>query len=243
LETRLKLLYALQLTDKSLDELQELKGDLPGIVEELSAAVKEKTMKKKELETLVTQSLAARDKSDSEIIDLKAKIEKYKTQQFQVKTNKQYDAIAREIDYSQERITKLQKEMETLEGKAILAKEDAEKLGPGIDELQEQLAENKKELSAINKEHEEEETKLQRQRQKLVAKVIKKDYQTYDRIRKAKDGKAVVPVSRNSCGGCFNRVPPQKVLELRKNNSMLTCERCGRILISDEIVENAKQLL
>jgi predicted nucleic acid-binding Zn-ribbon protein len=76
LETRLKLLYALQLTDKSLDELQELKGDLPGIVEELSAAVKEKTMKKKELETLVTQSLAARDKSDSEIIDLKAKIEK-----------------------------------------------------------------------------------------------------------------------------------------------------------------------
>ena len=77
----------------------------------------------------------------------------------------------------------------------------------------------------------------------MVAKVIKKDYQTYDRIRKAKDGKAVVPVSRNSCGGCFNRVPPQKVLELRKNDSMLTCERCGRILISDEIVENAKQLL
>jgi len=243
LETRLKLLYALQLTDKSLDELQELKGDLPGIVEELSASVKEKTMKKKELETLVTQSLASRDKADSEIIDLKAKIEKYKTQQFQVKTNKQYDAIAREIDYSQERITKLQKEMESLEGKAFLAKEDAEKLGPGIDELQEQLAENKKELAAINKEHEEEEGKLERQRNKLVAKVIKKDYQTYDRIRKAKDGKAVVPVSRNSCGGCFNRVPPQKVLELRKNDSMLTCERCGRILISDEIVENAKQLI
>ena len=122
METRLKLLYALQLTDKSLDELQELKGDLPGIVEELSASVKEKTMKKKELETLVTQSLASRDKADSEIIDLKAKIEKYKTQQFQVKTNKQYDAIAREIDYSQERITKLQKEMESLEGKAFLAK-------------------------------------------------------------------------------------------------------------------------
>ncbi|MFZ1977950.1 MAG: C4-type zinc ribbon domain-containing protein [Bacteroidota bacterium] len=243
METRLKLLYALQLTDKSLDELQELKGDLPGIVEELSATVKEKTAKKKELETLVTQSLTTRDKADSEIIDLKAKIEKYKTQQFQVKTNKQYDAIAREIDYSQERIIKLQKEMESLEGKAILAKEDAEKLGPGIEELEEQLAENKKELAAINKGHEEEETKLQRQRQKLVTKVIKKDYQTYERIRKAKDGKAVVPVSRNSCGGCFNRVPPQKVLELRKNNTMLTCERCGRILISDEIVENAKQFL
>ena len=85
METRLKLLYALQLTDKSLDELQELKGDLPGIVEELSATVKEKTAKKKELETLVTQSLTTRDKADSEIIDLKAKIEKYKTQQFQVR--------------------------------------------------------------------------------------------------------------------------------------------------------------
>lgn len=243
MENRLRLLYSLQLVDSNLDELQELKGDLPKIVAELSETIKGKLAQKKELDDILKKSIVNRDKTDVDILSLKEKIEKYKTQQFQVKTNKQYDAIAREIDYSQERITKLQKEMESLEGKAFLAKEDAEKLGPGIDELQEQLAENKKELAAINKEHEEEETKLERQRNKLVAKVIKKDYQTYDRIRKAKDGKAVVPVSRNSCGGCFNRVPPQKVLELRKNDSMLTCERCGRILISDEIVENAKQLL
>jgi len=111
LENRLRLLYALQLVDTSHDELQELKGDLPQIVDELSATVKAKTTQKKELETFVKQSLLTRDKTDGEIVLLKEAIEKYKNQQFQVKTNKQYDALAREIDYSQERITKLQKEM------------------------------------------------------------------------------------------------------------------------------------
>lgn len=229
--------------DLSYDELQEQKGDLPQVVEELTQTLDAKKKLKKELEKTAKEALAKRDETDVEILRLKEAIEKYKNQQFQVKTNKQYDALAREIDYSQEQITKLQKEIDVLEGKATVAKEDAEKLVPEIDALEKELKEKEKELAAINKEHADEELKLKNQREKLVAKITKSDYKMYERIRKARDGKAVVIVTRNSCAGCYNRVPPQKVLELRKNNAIITCERCGRILVSDEIAEQAKNAL
>jgi uncharacterized protein len=243
LENRLRMLYLLQVVDSNLDELQDMKGDLPQIVDELSESVKNKLATKKELEDLLKKSIIARDKADVDILSLKEKIEKYKSQQFQVKTNKQYDLLAKEIDLAQEKITKLQKEMEALEGKAMLAKEDAEKLAPELETLQTELAAKKKELAAVNKEHEDEELKLQHQREKLVSKISKADYQMYIRIRKAEDGRAIVAVQRNSCGGCFNRVTPQRVLELRKNAALIACERCGRILVSDQIVESAKEFL
>ena len=243
MENRLRSLYLLQLVDSNLDELQEMKGDLPQIVAELSENVKNKLANKKELEDILKKSIIIRDRTDTDILTLKAKIEKYKTQQFQVKTNKQYDILAREIDLSQEKITTLQRDMELLEGKAMLAKEDAEKLLPELETLQAELANRKKELAAVNKEHEDEELKLQHQREKIVNKISKADYQMYIRIRGAEDGRAIVAVQRNSCGGCFNRVTPQRVLELRKNAALIACERCGRILVSDEIVENAKKTL
>jgi len=239
LENRLRLFYSLQIVDSNLDELQEMKGDLPQIVAELSETVKNKLARKKELEDILKKSIVSRDQADVDIITLKEKIEKYKTQQFQVKTNKQYDTLAREIDLAQEKITKLQKDMESLEGKAANSKEDVEKLAPEIETLQSDLSDRKKELAAVNKEHEDEELKLQHQREKIAARISKADYQMYDRIRKAKDGRAIVAVQRKSCGGCFNRVTPQRVLELRKNAAIITCERCGRILVSDEVVESA----
>ncbi|HVN49114.1 MAG TPA: C4-type zinc ribbon domain-containing protein [Bacteroidota bacterium] len=238
MENRLRALYALQIVDLGLDDLQYMKGDLPQVVEDLSANVKLKLALKKDLEETLKKSLSLRDQIDTEILSLKERIEKYKTQQFQVKTNKQYDALAREVDQAQERITKLQKEMEMLEGKAETAKQDAEALAPQIETMQEELVQKKKELAAVNKEHEDEELKLKHKRDKLASRLTKADQQMYERIRNAKDGKAIVPLKRNSCGGCYNRVPPQKILELRTNTSMLVCERCGRVLISDSIVES-----
>ncbi len=239
MENRLRLLFSLQLVDAGLAELEELKGDLPATVKTLQESLGERRTTQSELESLIKQATVSRDETDVEIMTIKERLEKYKTQQFQVKTNKQYDALAREIDQSQDRITKLGKELEALEGKAAIAAKDAEQLKPEIDELEAELAERQKELNAVTKEHEAEELKLRHEREKHVAKLSKSDYQLYERIRKAKDGRAVVPVKRSSCGGCFNRVPPQKILELRKNDALITCERCGRILVSDEIVETA----
>lgn len=243
MEDRLRLLYALQRVDSNFDELQELKGDLPGLVRDLQKKIKDQEDSRKSLEDLVKQSLVSRDEADSEIISLKEKIEKYKAQQFEVKSNKQYDALGREIDYSQERITKLTKELEQLEGKAGLAKEDAQNMVPEIEQLRAELKEKSEELALVNKEHEEEELKLHHEREKIVARIQKGDLQMYERIRKAKSGLAVVAVKRNACGGCYNRVPPQRVLELRKNSRISTCERCGRILVSEELANDKSEVL
>jgi uncharacterized protein len=236
-------LLTLQRVDSSFDELQELKGDLPGLVQTLQESIKEQERLKKDLDETVKRSLVSRDEADSEIVSLKEKIEKYKAQQFEVKSNKQYDALGREIDYSQERITKLTKELEQLEGKASNAKEDAQKIGPEMERLKAELKEKSEELALVNKEHEEEELKLRHEREKLLARIQKSDLQMYERIRKAKAGLAVVAVKRSACGGCYNRVPPQRVLELRRNSHMLTCERCGRILVSEELANDSSAIL
>ncbi|HTP14195.1 MAG TPA: hypothetical protein VMM37_11230, partial [Bacteroidota bacterium] len=125
MENKLRLLFALQRVDSNLDDLEDLKGDLPKDINQLQERIGEKEQLKKELEETVKRSIVARDEADSEIIGLKQKIEKYKTQQFEVKSNKQYDALGKEIDYSQEKITKLTKELEQLEAKATQAKEDS----------------------------------------------------------------------------------------------------------------------
>lgn len=234
------MLFSLQRVDAGLDELEELKGDLPSIVDNLTRLVREKESAKSTLESTIKQDILRRDEFDLEIISTKELIEKYKTQQFQVKTNKQYDALTREIEQAQDKVNRLEKEMEVLEGKIVVAKRDTEALSPELDEMQRELADRQKDLERVHKEHEEEELKLKHEREKLAARISKSDLNLYNRIRRAKNGSAVVPVRRNACGGCYKRVPPQIALELRKNARVLTCEHCGRILVSDEIVEKSK---
>lgn len=239
MEDRLRLLYQLQQVDGNLDELHELKGDLPSIVSRLEQELADREQSKKELEGFVRQSTIGRDQTDLEIVTQKELIEKYKAQQFQVKTNKQYDALTREIEHAQSKITQLEKDMEMTEGKVVVAKHDLEAVIPQIEELRRELTERKAELDRVNREHEEEELKLRHEREKLLVRISKQDIHIYNRIRNAKNGKAVVAVHRGACGGCYKRVPPQTVLELRKHSRVLTCEHCGRILVSDEIVEKA----
>ena len=236
MENRLRLLYGLQRVDSNLDELHELKGDLPHLVEVLEKKLQEKDTQRISLEATVKHSHVRRDEIDVEIVSTKEKIGKYKEQQFQIKTNKQYDALTREIDLSQERVKALEKEMESIEGKAATAKTDLEALAPELEELKKELNDRQTELDQVNKEHEDEELKLKHQREKLIVRIDKNDIKAYERIRKALGGKAVVGVRRNACGGCFKRVPPQVSVELRKNSRLMTCEHCGRLLVSDDIV-------
>ncbi|HTY58687.1 MAG TPA: C4-type zinc ribbon domain-containing protein [Bacteroidota bacterium] len=235
METKLRQLYALQQIDSSLDELEELKGDLPGRIRELEAqetALKEQLAA---LETTMRTAFTQRDNADGEIIALREKAEKYKTQQFQVRNNREYDALTREMDAAQDTIVRLEKEMEMLEGKATLARGDIETVRASLTELDVLLAEKRTALAEVSRTTEEEEGKLRHEKEKILHRVAKSDLTQYERIRKAKKGKAVVPVRRGACGGCFARVPPQKLLELRQNNKIYLCEHCGRIIVSDEI--------
>ncbi|HUI64228.1 MAG TPA: C4-type zinc ribbon domain-containing protein [Bacteroidota bacterium] len=237
METKLRQLFALQQIDSSLDELEELKGDLPAQIRELEAQESSLNEQISALDSTMKTAFIQRDNADSEIIGLKQKAEKYKAQQFQVRNNKEYDALTREMDAAQNTIVRLEKEMEALEGKATNARNDIDVLKQTLDELQGVLAEKRSALAEVSKTTEAEEAQHRHEREKIVHRIARADLNQYERIRKAKKGKAVVPVRRGACGGCFNRVPPQKLLELRQNNKLYLCEHCGRIIVSDEIAE------
>lgn len=237
MENRLRNLYALQLIDNNLDEIEELKGDLPSETREMEAKVKELEEQLASLEQEMRTAFAGRDNADSEIINLKQKLERYKKQQFEVRNNKEYDALSREMDAATGTISKLEKQMVDLENKATVARTEIEALRVKLDEAKRVLEEKRAALAEVSKSTEAEELKYGHERQKVVSRIDKADLATYERIRKAKKGRAIVPVKRGACGGCFNKVPPQQLLELRLNNKVYTCERCGRIIVSDEIVE------
>lgn len=236
LEDRLRGLFILQSIDLQLDELEAEKGDLPKQVVQFEEKLSKLEAQLQELRSTVTTSKIERNKADIEIISLGEKVEKFKNQQFQVRSNKEYDALTREITHAEGNIQKLQKQMDELEGRMKIAQEDIEKTEQEKTELETQLREKRRELEEVAERNQDEELKLQHEREKILVRIEKADIAMYDRIRKAKGGMAVVSVKRGSCGGCHNRIPPQRLLELRQNTTIYKCEHCGRILISDEIV-------
>lgn len=236
MENRLRHLYSLQMVDSLLDELEELKGNLPQKVRELEDQLAALRAQTAEREQAMRSAFMARDEADSTIIGLKEKLTKYKGQQLAVRTNKAYDALTREMDHAEAGIVRLEKEMEEHEAAATRARTDAEELRTRAAAVEEDLAEHRAELAAVTKETEEEELRYTHERKKILVRITKDDLAAYERIRRAKKGKAVVPVKRGACGGCFKQVPPQKLLELRQNKRLFTCEHCGRIIVSDEIV-------
>jgi predicted nucleic acid-binding Zn-ribbon protein len=235
----LRHLYEMQQIDLALDELEEMKGDLPAEIQALEEKHAALSARLASLEESMRTSFAHRDLADSDIIGLRDKLEVYKKQQFAVRNNREYDALTREMDTATETIARLEKEMELLEAKATAARSEIAEGKQLLEGLNAELEEKQAALAEVSKTTEDEELRYKHERQKIVVRVSTADLAAYERIRKAKRGKAVVPIKRSACGGCFAKVPPQKLLELRQNKKLYTCEHCGRILVSDEIVESS----
>lgn len=238
MENKLRTLYALQLIDNNLDELEEMKGDLPGAVRQLEETITDLRKRLEEAEAIMRSSFAQRDHADSEIFAYREKIERYKSQQLHVRNNKEYDALTKEMDQAAETIARLEKEMADHETRATKSRNEIDELKKELENAEATLKEKKTELAEVSKTTEDEELKYRHEREKVLLKVAKADLKVYERIRKAKHGIAVVPLKRNACGGCFTAVPPQKILELNQNNKYYTCERCGRIIVSEDIAES-----
>ena len=171
MKTKLEQLYALQLVDSHLDELQELKGDLPGEVQSLEEQLATLGTERTSHERHMKQSFSQRDDADAHIISLKERLEKYKKQQFAVRTNREYDALTREMDTAAESITKLEKEMEQLEAAATIARTQMEETAVKIAELEKVLAEKRTALAEVSKTTEDEELRFKHEREKLVARI------------------------------------------------------------------------
>jgi uncharacterized protein len=239
LKNKLRSLYMLQLLDAELDELRESRGDLPDAVEGLAAHVLE-------LQTRIEESAAAlkigateRSRKEKETLELIEKIEKYKTQQLQVQSNKEYDALTHEIEMAETVIRQYEEDIErfTSEAETIKAKKDAH--DEQLTGLAAELAEKQEELKAVLAVTEEEENKFVSKREEALSHILPDDLEVYTRIRNAR-GKAIAPIRRGSCSGCYNIVPPQLILEIKKHNRVYHCEHCGRILISEDLAAETK---
>jgi predicted nucleic acid-binding Zn-ribbon protein len=240
---RLSTLYAMQLIDDQLDELEELRGDLPLRVNSLNGKIKEIQDQIDEKDNVKKNSLKQRKTNENEIERLNENLKKFKAQLFQVRNNKEYDALTKEIDHSEAEIKRLENDNMEMELRDEKLKFEIDELTPKIEELHNQLKENEVELKKIIKENELEEVKLKDKREQIVLKVRKPDYNVYLRIRKALRGKAIVIVNRSACSGCHNVVPPQRQIEVRQNRRIYTCESCGRIIVSSEVAQEAGKLI
>jgi len=237
---RLKILYELQLVDDQLDELEELRGDLPHAVESLENKINEikKTISDKENEK--KESLKKREENEAEIEKHQENQKKFKAQLYQVRNNKEYDALTKEIDHTEDQIKKLEAENDFLADLSKKLSDEIAEITPQLDILNQELKEKQEDLKVIIKANEKEEAKLRAHRKQIADQIKKPDYSAYMRIRKAKKGKAVVTIKRSACSGCHNIVPSQRQLEIRRNNRLFFCEYCGRILVSPEVAEQTE---
>lgn len=238
---RLKILYELQQIDNQLDELEELRGDLPNTVNELSGRIQGLKKQIQEKEQEQKSSIQKRMDNENEIERLKASQKKFKSQLYNVRNNKEYDALTKEIDHTDEQIIKLEAEDKALEELIQKLKIDISDIAPQLETFQSDLKLKEADLKEIIKANEKEEVKLRQKRTEIESQTKKPDYSAYMRIRKAKGGMAVATIKRMACSGCHNVVPPQRQLEIRQNRRLYNCEYCGRILVSVEVAGSVEE--
>ncbi|WP_416865373.1 MAG: zinc ribbon domain-containing protein [Imperialibacter sp.] len=237
---KLESLSNLQEIDSNLDEIKKIRGALPEEVMDLEdeiagyeTRVQKFNQDLEELESSISDNKTA-------IKDAEKLIKKYGEQQMNVRNNREYDAITKEIELQQLEIQILEKRIKEAYVKIDTKKEEIQGTKDVLSERSKDLESKKKELDVIVKESEDDEKALSKKREAAAAKIEERLLKSYDKTRaNAVNGLAVVPVRRGACGGCFNIVPPQRQADIREKKKLIVCEHCGRILagVDDEIEE------
>ncbi|MBL7827288.1 MAG: hypothetical protein JNJ57_11695 [Saprospiraceae bacterium] len=233
---KLKKLWSLQLIDSQIDELQILKGELPMEVADLEDEVAGLDTRIKKLKAAYKESELDIAKMQTSAKEADANIKKYQKQLEEVKNNREYEALQKEIELAKLDIQLSEKRVREakagLEGK----KETMTIAEAKFEAKQKELEAKKVELQSIIEKTEAEESKLRTQSEKARQGIEDRLLNAYDKTRRTyRNGVAVATVGRNSCGGCFNRVPPQIKLEIGLHKRVIACEHCGRILVDHTI--------
>lgn len=236
IEQKLKELYKLQDIDSELDQIQVLKGELPSEVEDLEDVVAGLDTRINKLQEQEKDMQTEMKNHDANIKEANSLMAKYTKQLDEVKNNREYDALTKELE-----LQKLEVELSE-KRKGDLAEKIEEKKGQIAEtegrksEKAELLKVKKDELSKIIEKTEAQEKKLEKEAVKQRELIEDRFLKAYDKLRKSyRNGLAVVRVERDACGGCFNKIPPQQQLEINMMNKVLTCEHCGRIFVDDTI--------
>jgi hypothetical protein len=235
---KLKTLYELQQVDLKLDGLLEERGDLPADVEELEKKISTLKGQIKENEEYLKKAVSRKKEIDKELDEVRKRIDKFTEMRIKVKTNREYDALSKQIDNSKDKLQELHKELENIQAKEAVAGKEVEKLKTEYTEEEQVYSSKKVELEELVSLTHDEEKRYVKERERFAQKIDRQTLSRYEMIRKATRGKAIVPVvRRNACGGCYNVLPPQRLLDLRQMDKIYSCDHCGRILVPNEIVE------
>jgi predicted nucleic acid-binding Zn-ribbon protein len=235
-EEKLRSLYKLQVIDTQIDKIRIVRGELPLEVQDLEDELAGLQTRVQNLEDEMVQLDQSINDKKNAIKDALAAIKKYESQQGNVRNNREYDSINKEIEYqtldiqlSEKRIKEFKAGIEAKEALIEQAKATlAERTGD--------LEAKKAELADIVAETEKDEEKLIAESEKAAKKIEERLYLAYKRVRSnAANGLAVVAIQRDACGGCFNKIPPQRQMDLRLRKKIIVCEYCGRILVDPEI--------
>jgi predicted nucleic acid-binding Zn-ribbon protein len=233
MEQKLRTLYRIQQTDTKIDKIYLLRGELPLEVQDLEdeiaglhTRITNTKAEIKEIEKLNTDHKHVIEES-------KQLIAKYGAQRDNVKNNREYESITKEIEYQDLEQQVASKKIRENEAEISNLKVVVENAQKDLAQREADLVEKKKELDTIVEETAKEEETLLKERENLVSQLDERMMVAYTKVRANAHNKlAVVTVNRDACGGCFNKIPPQRRLDIEESKKIIVCEYCGRILVS-----------
>jgi len=235
-EEKLKTLYQLQTALSAIDEKRALRGELPLEVQDLEDEIEGLTTRVEKIKTDIDEFQKAITQKKGEIADAEASVERYKSQLEEVKNNREYDTLSKEIEFQTLEIELCNKKIREANSKINDKKNEMALNEALINERQSDLEVKKSELEEIMAETRVEEDKLKEKVKDLESKIESRLLTSFKRIRKnARNGLGVVYVQRDACGGCFNKIPPQRQLDIKMHKKIIVCEYCGRIMIDPEL--------
>lgn len=241
IEEKLKLLHELQSVSSEIDKLKTLRGELPLEVQDLEDEIAGLKTRINNYQEDVKNLETALNSRTVSIAESKVLIAKYTDQQNNVRNNREFDSLSKEIEFQTLEIELSEKRIR--EHNADLAKKNEmiDEAKVLLKEREEDIDRKQKELEEINAETHIETEKLQEKAEKIEAQIEDRLLVAFKRIRKnARNGLAVVCVERDACGGCFNKIPPQRQLDIASRKKIIVCEYCGRILV-DKDIENDRE--
>jgi len=237
IEEKLRALFSLQLVDSEIDKIRTLRGELPLEVQDLEDEVEGLETRINNLKTEISELEKSIVSKTNEITTSQGLIKKYEDQQNNVRNNREYDSLSKEVEFQTLEIELCNKKIREFTVLVADKKEVMAEAQAALDERKRDLDGKKSELEDITRDTQKEEEQLDERSKMLQTKIEERLLTAYKRIRtNARNGLAVVSVQRDACGGCFNQIPPQRQLDIRSRKKIIVCEYCGRILVDDEIV-------
>ena len=235
-ESRLRSLYELQTVLSEIDRIKTIRGELPLEVKDLEDNLEGLLTRIANFTAEIEELKVRLSQEKEKISDSQNKIARYKEQLDNVRNNREFDLLTKEVEFQTLEIELAEKHLvdfsRQIENKTAEIKSTEEK----ISDNEHVLGEKKAELEEIVSETRQDEERLRQQAKDLEPKIDAYTLNAFKRIRKnARNGLGVVYIQRNACGGCFNRIPPQKQLEIKLRKKIIVCEYCGRIIIDPEI--------